>query len=288
MADGVGFTVMVAVIGVPGQLLAVGVIVMVAVTGVVPLFVAAKEAMSPEPEAARPMEVSLLVHEKVVPFTALVNAIAVEAAPLQTAWIDGVATAFGVGLTVMVAVIGVPGQLLATGVTVMTAVTGAVPLLTAEKEAMSPVPEAARPIVVLLLVQLKVVPLTVPVKAIAVVDPPLQTTCVDGAAVAVGVGFTVIVAVTGAPKQPLANGVTVMVDVTGVVPALTAVNDGILPDPEAPRPMVELLLVQVKVVPLTGLVNTIAVEDPLLQTVWAAGVATAVGVGLTVMVAVID
>jgi len=52
---GVGFTVMVNDDAVPGQLLAVGVTVMVAVMGLVPVFVAVKEAISPAPETARPI-----------------------------------------------------------------------------------------------------------------------------------------------------------------------------------------------------------------------------------------
>jgi hypothetical protein len=47
---------------------------------------------------------------------------------------------------------GVPGQPANEGVTVMVAVTGDVPVLTALNEAMLPVPLAARPIEVLLLV----------------------------------------------------------------------------------------------------------------------------------------
>ena len=61
---------------------------------------------------------------------------------------------------------------------------------------------------------------------------------------AVGVGFTVIVNVTGVPGHPPAAGVTVIVEVTGTVPALTAVNVPILPVPEAPRPIAGLLFVQ--------------------------------------------
>ena len=58
---GVGFTVMVNVMGVPGQPADVGVTVMVLVTGVLPAFVAVKAPMFPLPEAAKPMEVLLLV-----------------------------------------------------------------------------------------------------------------------------------------------------------------------------------------------------------------------------------
>ena len=60
-----------------------------------------------------------------------------------------------------------------------------------------------------------------------------------------------IVKVCGVPGHPFAVGVTVMVEVTGVVPAFTALNAAMLPEPDAASPMVALLLVQSKVVPAT-------------------------------------
>ena len=62
-----------------------------------------------------------------------------------------------------------------TGVTVMVAVTGAVPLFTAVKDAISPVPLEARPMLVLLFVQLYSVPATGPEKLTVVVDAAAQT-----------------------------------------------------------------------------------------------------------------
>lgn len=67
-----------------------------------------------------------------------------------------------------------------------------------------------------------------------------------------GVGFTVMVKLCAAPEQPLINGTTVMVAVTGALVRLTAVKDGILPTPLAARPMEVLLFVQLKPVPLTA------------------------------------
>ena len=52
-----------------------------------------------------------------------------------------------------------------------------------------------------------------------------------------------MVNVWGVPAQPSNEGVTVMVAVTGEVPLLVAVKDGMLPLPLAARPMVVLLLV---------------------------------------------
>ena len=60
----------------------------------------------------------------------------------------------GRGLTVIVKEVGVPGQLLAVGVTVIVAVTGFAVALVAVKAAMFPLPLAARPMLVVLFVQL--------------------------------------------------------------------------------------------------------------------------------------
>lgn len=59
---GVGFTVIVKVLGVPGQPLAVGVTVIVATTGLVPLLVAVKEEIFPLPLAPKPMDGVLFTH----------------------------------------------------------------------------------------------------------------------------------------------------------------------------------------------------------------------------------
>lgn len=73
-------------------------------------------------------------------------------------------------------------------------------ILVAVKLAILPVPLAARPIVVLLLVQLYTVPATAPVKFTAAVADPLHNTC-GNTAFTVGIGFTVIVNVVGVPVQ---------------------------------------------------------------------------------------
>jgi len=134
-----------------------------------------------------------------------------------------------------------------------------------------------------------VVPATLPVKLTAAVPDPLQSNWLAGW-LTLAVGFTVIVNVLLGPLQlipPLVNvGVTVMVAVTGVLVALTAVNDGIVLLPDAPKPMLVLLLVQLYTVPATGpAIVTAAVADPA-HTAWLAIVFTA-GVGFTVIVKVI-
>ena len=74
----------------------------------------------------------------------------------------------------MVNVIGKPPQVAEEGVTVIVAVTAVLPGLMAVKAAIFPVPLAAKPIEVLLFVQLNVVPLTAPIKFIAAVVAPLH------------------------------------------------------------------------------------------------------------------
>ena len=73
--------------------------------------------VDPLPADAPLTPLCVTVHAKLVPATLLVSAMD-GAAPEQTVCDAGVATTFGVGFTVMVTVIGVPGQPLAVGVIV--------------------------------------------------------------------------------------------------------------------------------------------------------------------------
>ena len=202
---GVGFTVIVKVIGAPVQLtpplVNVGVTVIVAVTGLLVGFNAMKLAILPMPAEPRPMLVLLLVQLYVVvpPVLAVLKLIAAVGALLHTVWFAGVFIT-AVGFTVIVNVLGVPLQPLATGVTVIVATTGAVPALVAMKLAILPVPLAARPIEGALFVQLYTVPATAPLNVTAAVAVPLHSTWF-ATALTVGVGFTVIVKVLGAPAQ---------------------------------------------------------------------------------------
>ena len=153
LAVGVGFTVIVNVSGVPGQVLAVGVTVMVAVTGTVPVFTALNEAIFPLPLAAKPMEGALFVQAKDVPATGPAKFTAAVGAPLHKVWFP---TAFtdGVGFTVIVNTIGVPGHPLAVGVTVIVDVIAVVPPLVAVNAGIFTEPLAPKPMAVLLFVQL--------------------------------------------------------------------------------------------------------------------------------------
>jgi hypothetical protein len=88
-----------------------------------------------------------------VPLTGLLKVTAAVPVPLHSVWLDIVLTA-GAGFTVTVNVLPEPIQLLADGVTVIVAITGVVPLFAAVKDEIFPVPLAARPIEVVLFVQL--------------------------------------------------------------------------------------------------------------------------------------
>ena len=78
-------------------------------------------------------------------------------------------------------------------------------------------------------------------------DEPEHSAWLDGA-FTVGAGFTVMVKFRGVPAQVVPalvyDGVTVMVAVMAVVPALVAVKLGMLPDPLAPKPIAVLLFDQ--------------------------------------------
>jgi len=161
----------VAVIAVPVQPFAVGVIVKVTVTGALVVFVKVPE-MFPLPLAAMPVTAAVLslVHAYVVLLTAPVKAMVVIADAEQIVCEDGVAVAFGIGLTKTAAVIAVPAQPFAVGVIVKVTVTGALVVFVNVPE-IFPLPLAAMPVTVavLSLVQAYVVPLTAPVNAIVVI-----------------------------------------------------------------------------------------------------------------------
>ena len=134
-------------------------------------------------------------------------------------------------------------------VTVMVATTGAVPVLIALNDKISPVPLAASPIDGVLLVQLYTItpPLDGEVKLIVVVGELLHTTWLATGLITGG-GLTVIVKLIGVPTQltaPLVYvGVTVMVATTGLAVRFTATKVGILPVPLAANPIDGRLLVQ--------------------------------------------
>jgi len=170
-------TVMVNKVGVPVQVAAplvnCGVTVMVAVTGALVVLVAVKAAMSPEPVAASPMEISELTQLYTVPATLPEN----ETPKVEVLWHKtwlGTALTVGMGFTVMVNDVGVPvhvtPEFAKEGVTKMVAVTGVLVVLVAVKAAILPEPVAPRPMDGSELAQLKTVPGTFPENEMAVVE----------------------------------------------------------------------------------------------------------------------
>jgi hypothetical protein len=137
----------------------VGVTLIVAVIGELPVFTAVNEGMLPVPEATKPIETLLLVQAYVFvpPEFVEPKVIAAIAFPLQTSMLVGFVT-FALGLTVIVKVLGEPVQLepplVNVGVTVIVAITGELTLLIAAKEVISPLPEATKPMEGVLFVQL--------------------------------------------------------------------------------------------------------------------------------------
>ena len=81
----------------------------------------------------------------------------------------------------------------------------------------------------------------------------------------------------------MAEGVTVIVELTIELVAFVAVNDAILPVPLAARPIDGSLFVQLFTVPATALLKVTAAVAVVLHNVWLLTDATP-GVGLTVIV----
>ena len=96
---------------------------------------------------------------------------------------------------------------------------------------------------------------------------PLQKVCVKTDP-ATGVGFTVMVNVCTGPEQPFAIAETVIIAVTGEVPALIAKKGAISPDPLAAKPMEGSEFVQLNELPPTALVKLTAFVDDPLHTTW--------------------
>ncbi len=175
----------------PGQLVTIGVTVIVAVIVVFPELVAVNVGTFPVPELASPMAVLEFVHVKVPPAGTVAKLEAGIASALHTVIFAGT-TAVGVGLTTMLYVDEVPGQLLTEGVTVIVPVIGLDPAFVAVNEGTFPVPPEPNPILVLELVHMKVPPAGILEKLVAATVLLLQTEMFAGT-VTVGVGLTVIV-----------------------------------------------------------------------------------------------
>ena len=151
---GRGLTVMMKVFDGPLQLteplVMVGVTVMVAIAGAVPVFIATNAGILPVPVAPSPMLVLLFVqvYKVVPPVLTVPKVTSAVLIVLQTSWSAGRFTC-PVGLTVMRKVFDGPLQLIEplvmVGVTMMVAITGAVPVFIATNAGMLPVPDAPSP-----------------------------------------------------------------------------------------------------------------------------------------------
>ena len=147
-----------------------------------------------------------------------------------------------IGLTSTVAVIGLPGQPFAVVEIVKVTIIGAFVVLVSIP-LISPEPVAAMPVTktILSLVQLKPVPVTLPLRTIFVIASPEKMVWDKGEAIEFGVGFTRTVAVMAAPGQLLALGVIVKVTVTGAKVVLVNVPV-ISPVPVVAMPVTETVL----------------------------------------------
>lgn len=201
---GVGFITAVAVTGGPSQPFAVGIKVKVTVTGALVVLVKVTVGIVPVPEDASPVTSVTwsLVQVKVVPPVELVGLISLSASmPEHLVCVKGRTEAIGVGLTVTVAITGVPSQPPAFAVMVNVTITGEVVVLVKVPE-ISPVPEAAMPVTeaVLFLVQLKVTPDVLLLSAMVVIVSSEQIDCEAGVATVFALGLIITVA---DPETPL-------------------------------------------------------------------------------------
>ena len=125
---------------------------MVAVIGAAVLFLAVNDGKLPLPLAAKPIAVLLFAHVKVAPVVGELNAVAATVVLLQAVLLV-IALTVAVGFTVMVKVLESPTHDPCFGVTVIVAVIGLAVVLFVVNAGILPVPLAAKPIPVLLLVQ---------------------------------------------------------------------------------------------------------------------------------------
>jgi hypothetical protein len=194
------------------------------------------------------------------------------------------------GYTVTVEFTVAPEQPSATGVIVKVTVIGAAVVLV-KNPVILPLPLAAIPVtdVVLSLPQLNVEADTEPLNSIAVMEDPVQIFCDEIDTIAVGVGLTSTVAVTGIPSHPFAVGV--IVKVTNIGEVVVLVNTPLI---EAPLPLSlipvtpsKLSLVQLKLVPAVVLEKSIGIMAFAEQIVWLESDANITGFGSTKTVEVI-
>ena len=162
------------------------------------VLVSVSAGISPVPKGVKPVvpKVAEAVQAYVVPITEDVRFTACVVPPEQIAWLKGVLVTEGKGLTVITAVIGVPGHdtplFEKTGIMVYVTVCATVLLFTGICAMVLPLPFDTPVILPLLVtVQLNVVLVTVELNAMFVVVFE-QIVCAAGVAVATGTGFTIM------------------------------------------------------------------------------------------------
>ena len=142
--------------------------------------------------------------------------------------------------------------------------------MVAEKAGTLPAPLAPTPMAVLLLVHAKVEPVGELMNEVIGTSVPGHKVSLTGK-ITVGTGLTVMVYEAGFPTQPFKVAVTETVPEIGVSPALVEVNAAMLPVPDAPKPILVLVLLQAKVAPAGLLVKLAAGTTAPTQTDCAAG-----------------
>jgi hypothetical protein len=216
----------------------------------VPFAGAVHELILPVPDAPSPIAVLLFVHAYVVPVKLLVNAGTFMVVAGHTAILLNCVTV-GVGYIVTVKLIVLPTHpFVDVGVTtIVPVIFEVVPFAGAVHEFISPVPEAPKPIDVLLFVHVYVVPERFPPKAgiamVAAGHTAMLLKCVT-----VGVGYMVTVKLITVPEHPFKVGVTFIVPVIfAPVPFAGAFHPEIFPVPLAPNPIAVLEFVHEYVAP---------------------------------------
>ena len=241
LATGRGLMTTSNVAAAPTQLPKRGVTLIVAVTGVLPIFCAVNVTLLPFPLAARPTAVLLLDQVYCAPVLP-VNATETWSPTHFVTCAIGLTT--GVGLTVTVKILNGLLQPISVALTLMVAVVGAVGLPTVPVRL--PVPLAGSPMAVLLLLQLYVKLLEDPVNATEMGLPPQSVTGATG--LTDGRGLMARSKLLDSPVQPLLTGVTMMVAYS-TSPSGVWLVKLMGPLPARFKPMSTLSLVQVNVAP---------------------------------------
>jgi hypothetical protein len=250
------------------------------VIGTIEILDDVKAGMLPVPvKGARPMD-AVAVHEITDPATDGLKMVPPTDAALQIVR-SATGGSVGVGFTVIVNEVCEPRHVWYTAVTKTKSVAGEMELVPV-KVVMSPDPPVTNvPIAGLLLTHVKVVPAKGLEKFTGFIIVLLHAVMSDNA-LTVATGFTVIEKTVEVPVQVLETAVTVMIAVSGTLPAFVEEKETMFPVPvSAPMPISAVVLVQsYDAAPMPAKGRIITAE--LLQTTWSTSVFT-LGAGLTVI-----